>query len=177
METELIDYNKTILKGRLIFKKKFDMILNIASFAMLLGFIGFVFSLMILKQNVIDWIVVWSLVIIISIGLSILKWNCTMRIMKINTGKSQSDNLMIVKKFVNKKGFKYQYKNKDYIQTISNHGLLWFRMELNLLIRENEIFINVNYFDSKVNWPSFFRIKEYCKELIIESNTNNLLAK
>lgn len=86
IEMEQIDFKKTILKGRLIYKNKFLMILNIISFAMLLGFIGFVCSLMILKQNFIDWIIVWSLVIImISIGLSILKWNFTMRIMKIST--------------------------------------------------------------------------------------------
>lgn len=153
------------------------MILNIASFAMLLGFVGFVISLMILKQNVINWIIAWSLVIIISIGLSILKWHFTMRILKIRTDKSLKDNLIIVKNFVDSKGFKYRQKSNDYIQTISNNGILWFRMESNFIIRDNEIFINVNYFDSKVNWPSFFRIKKYYNELIIESNTNNLLAK
>lgn len=166
---ELIDFKNTIFKSRLIYKKKFDMILNIASFAMLIGFIGFVISLMILKQNVIHWIIAWSLVIIISIGLSILKWNFTMRIKKISTNKSQKENLIIVKQFVDSKGFKYQHKSNDYIQTISNNGLLWFRMESNFIMLDNEIFINVNYFDSKINWPSFLRIKKYCNELMIES--------
>jgi hypothetical protein len=169
IEMEQIDFKNTILKSRLIFKKKFDMILNIASFAMLIGFVGFVISLMILKQNVIDWIIAWSLVIIISIGLSISKWNFSMRIMKISTDKSQKDNLIIVKNFVDSKGFKYRHKSNDYIQTISNNGILWFRMESNFIIQDNEIFLNVNYFDSKINWPSFFRIKKYCNELMIES--------
>ena len=169
---ELIDYRNTILKERLIFKKKFDMILNIASFAMFIGFIGFVISLMILKQNVIVWIIAWSIVIIISIILSILKWNFTMRILKISTGKSQNDNLIIVKEFVDNKGFKYRHKSKDYIQTISKNGLLWFRMESNFIIQDNEIFININYFDSKVNWPSFYRIKKYINELTERTNAS-----
>jgi len=172
IEMEQIDFKKTILRGRLIYKNKILMILNIISFAILLGFIGFVISLMLLKQNVLDWIIVWSLVSIISIGLSILKWNFTMRIMKISTDKSQKDNLIIVKNFVDSKGFKYQYKSNDYIQTFSNNGLLWFRMESNFIIQDNEIFININYFDSKVNWPSFFRIKKYVNELTERTNAS-----
>ena len=169
IEMELIDFKNTSLKSRLIFKKKFDMILNISSFAMLLGFIGFV---MILKQNVIDSIIAWSIVILFSIGLSILKWKFTMRILKINTGKSQKDNLIIMKQFLDSKGFKYQHKSKDFIQTNSKNGLLWFRMESNFIIQDNEIFVNINYFDSKVNWPSFFRIKKYKNELIEITNAS-----
>ena len=83
---------------------------------------------MILKQNVIDWIIVWSLVAIISIGLSILKWNYTMRIMKINTGKSQSDNLMIVKKFVIKRDLNINTKTKiiyKRFRYVDYFGLEW----------------------------------------------------
>jgi hypothetical protein len=172
IEMEQIDFKKTIIKGRLIYKNKILMILNIISFTFLLGFIGFVCSLMILKQNSIDWIITWSLVSIISIGLSILKWNFTMRIKKISTNKSQKDNLIIVKQFVDSKGFKYQHKSNDFIQNISNNGLLWFRMESNFIIQDNEIFVNINYFDSKVNWPSFFRIKKYKNELIEITNAS-----
>jgi peptide methionine sulfoxide reductase MsrB len=73
---------------------------------------------------------------------------------------------------VDSKGFKYQHKSKDYIQTISKNGLLWFRMESNFIIQDKKIFVNINYFDSKVNWPSFFRIKKYINELIEKTNAS-----
>jgi hypothetical protein len=169
---EQIDFKKSLLKGRLIYKNKILMILNITSFTLLIAFVELVLFLIVLKQNVFENIFVLSTIIITSFGLSVLKWSYSMRIMNIHTGKSQKDNQQIIKRFVNKKGFTFQYNNKDYIQTIKNNGLLWLRMELNFIIQENEIFININYFDSKVNWPSFFRIKKYIGELIQEANAS-----
>jgi len=169
---EQFDFKMTLLKNRLIYKNKILMILNITSFSLLIAFVELVLSLIILKQIDLENIFVWLTIIITSLVLSILKWNYTMRILNIHTDKSQKENQQIIKKFISKKGFKYQYNNNDYIQTISNSGLLWFKMELNFIIRENEIFINVNYFDSKVSWPSFFRTKKYMTELLKETNAS-----
>jgi len=79
---------------------------------------------------------------------------------------------MIIERFVNDKGFQYRDHNNDFIQTISKYGFLWMKMELNFIIREKFIYLNVNYSDSRANWPSFFRIKRYINELIKEINAS-----
>ena len=142
------------------------MILNIISFAFLLGFIGYITSLLFFGQNVNEWIIFWSIVFVMSLGLSIMKWNYTMRIIRIKTIKSKSENRQIIERFVDENGFQYRFHNNDFIQTVTKSGFLWLRMELNFIIRENEIFINVNYYDAHANWPSFFKVKRFKNEII-----------
>jgi hypothetical protein len=88
-----------------------------------------------------------------------------MRIKKICTNKTKKENRQIIERFIDKKGFEYNCKNDNYIQSTQRYGFLWFRMDLNFIIGEKEIYLNVNYFDSKISLPSFFRPYRYLKEL------------
>ena len=162
---EQIDLNNTLQKGRLIFKKKFGMVLNIFSFSSLIAFIELVCSLIVTKQNIFENVIAWLIIIPSSILISILKWKFTMRIIRLKTDKSKSENRQIIEQFINKKGFQYKYHNNDFIQTVSKSGILWLRMDLTFLIRNNEIFINLNYYDAHANWPSVFRLTKYIDEI------------
>lgn len=170
---EHIDLKNTLLKGRLIYIKKVLTILEISSFASIFVFIGFVISLRILDDNKTEWIIVWILVILISTGLSILKWSYTMRIKKICTNKTKKENRQIIERFIKNNGFTYEYHNDNFIQSFRRYGLLWFRMNLCFIIRDKEIYLNVNYNDSKISLPSFFRIKRYINELIELTKTED----
>jgi len=162
---EQIDLNNTLQKGRLIFKKKFGMVLNIFSFSSLIAFIELVCSLIVTKQNIFENVIAWLIIIPSSILISILKWKFTMRIIRLKTDKSKSENRQIIEQFINKKGFQYKYHNNDFIQTVSKSGIIWLRMDLTFLIRNNEIFINLNYYDAHANWPSVFRLTKYIDEI------------
>ena len=162
---EQIDSNKTLIKGRLIYKKKHLTILDISSFAAILGFIGFAFSLTFLHKNRIEWIIVWAMVVLLSAGLSILKWNYTMRIKKISTNKTKKENRQLIENYIDNKGFIYRFRNDNHIQCYRRYGILWFKMDLNFIIRDKEIYLNVNYWDSKITLPSFWRINRYIRDL------------
>lgn len=146
------------------------MILNILSFSLLISFIGFVLSLFISQTASYERIGVLLAIFILSIALSTMKWNRCMQIKKIFTGKSKTDNRAIIERFIQDKGFIYRHHNADYIQVISKNVFLWLTMEFNFIIRESEIYININYFDARANWPSVFRVKRYINE--IKTNIN-----
>jgi len=167
-----IDFNKTISSGRLNYKKKLLMILDVFSFALLITFIVYILSLTILKQNLFERTYVLLFVAMTSIGLSMLKWNYSMRIVPLRTEKSKKENRQIIEKFIDSKVLTYRFHNNDFIQTISNDGFLWMKMELNFIIQEKIIYVNINYSDARTIWPSFLRIKNYRNEIIKELNAS-----
>ncbi|WP_075591261.1 hypothetical protein [Labilibacter marinus] len=162
---EQVDLNKSLLKSRLIYKNKNFTILDISSFAILLVIIGFVFSLKLFENNLIKFIITLTLVALLSSVLSVLKWNYTMRLEKISTAKTKKENRQIIEKFIEIKGFEYRYHNDNHIQSFRRNRTNWFGMELNFIIKNNEIYFNTYYWDSKFTLPSFRRIKKYIKEI------------
>ena len=89
--------------------------------------------------------------------------------MKIYTGLSKKDNGLLIDRFIQKNNFEYNFYRKDYFQVKSKCVILWLRMELNFINRENEIYLNINYFDAHANWPAIKRAERYLKEIISDS--------
>ena len=168
-----IDIRKTILKGRLMSNEKVSLFmktLEILSFSLLFSFVGYVLSLTVEYQNTYEKYITFSLIFFISIIISVLKWNYSMRITKIVTGKSKKENRKIIDNLLEKTKFSLKYENAEFIQATSKNVILWLTMEINFIFKNEEIYININFSDSKATWPSFFRTKKYINEILTISN-------
>lgn len=160
-----IDLNNTLIKGRLIYKKKFLTILEISSFAIVLGCIGYIFPLMFSLNNGVEQALVWLLIILMSYGLSVLKWNYTMRVKKTRTNQTKKENRRLIESYIDGKGFEYGIRNDNHVQSYSNREMLGIRMELNFIIRDKEIHLNACYWGTKFTMPSILRIDEIIRDL------------
>jgi len=160
-----IDLNNTLIKGRLIYKKKFLTILEISSFAAVLGCIGYIFSLMFSLNNGVERPLVWPLIVLMSYGLSVLKWNYTMRVKKIRTNQAKKENRRLIESYIDGKGFECRFRNDNHIQCFGDRGMPGIRMELNFIIRDKEIHLNACYWGAKLTMPSIWRIDEIIRGL------------
>jgi hypothetical protein len=150
-----IDITKSLIKNRLVFKNKIFMILDIISFSSLIAFFGLITTLRFYPNN--PWVVFCTIVIPFSALLSFVKWNRAMTLRNIITNKSKIDNKILINKIIQLEGYKTIANNSNIIIAFKRSSFLWFRIGLNIINQNNKIFINTNYWDARITWPSIYK--------------------
>ena len=138
-----IDLEKTILKGRLIFKNQFGKVFDIIFFSFLFTlWILFILSLLNIFNNFskLGGLSLIIMMFFFSVFLDFIKWNRCTTVKKIYTGLSKKDNGLLIDRFIQRNNFDYKFYRKDYLQVQSKHVILWLKMELNFINKENEIY-------------------------------------
>ena len=158
---------ESIQNRRLIPINKVILILDRITSTMLFIFFTLILWLPLLDQchNKYSKVGLFAFIVLMSFLLSTYKWRRAMRLNKIVTGKTKSDNIKLINKTIDKNEYHFSYNSVDYIQALGSLN----RITVNFIISDNEIFLNVNNYFFRTLWPSL----KHTKKILLKFDQNN----